>query len=73
MPLPATLAARFGRMDAAYGPSPTGTSVDNSVNSNPIGIGGSISVGVGIGSGRDSLLLLALLVVGIAAFSYWTR
>lgn len=70
MPLPATLAARFGRPDTVAGFNTTGTTVDNNPAMN---IGGSVSVGVGLGSGRDSLFLLALLVVGIAAFSYWTR
>ncbi len=37
------------------------------------GISGSVALSGALGTGRDSLILLAALVVGVIALSYWAR
>lgn len=37
------------------------------------GLSASASVSAALGTGRDSLILLAALVVGVIALSYWVR
>ena len=69
MPLPASFAARIGRIDLNQNSGTTGTYTDSTTPSN-VGFGLSGSFGTG---GRDGLILLAIIVAGIAAFSYWTR
>lgn len=69
MPLPAAFAARIGRVDLNQNAGTTGTYVDSSTPSN-VGFGLSGSFGT---DGRDGLILLAIIIAGIAAFSYWTR
>ncbi len=64
----ASLAARLGRTEGtSYAVQPTGTSVDSPYSN----IGGGVSASFQVGTGRDSLILLAAIVVGVIAVSYW--
>ncbi len=66
----ADLAARLGRTyGSSFSVQPTGTSVDSPYS----GIGGGVSASFQVGTGRDSLVLLAAIVVGIIALSWWAR
>ncbi len=72
MPLSNSMAVRLGRSDLVQpGVVSTGTSVSNPNASLPAGF--SAGVSVNIGTGRDSLILLAGIVVSVIALAYWTR
>lgn len=68
MPLPDSLALRLGRSQSNIASTGTGTSVTPANGS-----GLSASANVSLGGGRDSLVLLAALVIAVIALSYWTR